>query len=54
MEGSIIHSKVGGYYTLTINGKFVGNYDTFKEASDEFENKILEEAEQKEKEEVPA
>jgi len=32
-----IKSSGLGYYTMTINGVFVGNYDTVKEAADEYE-----------------
>ena len=44
MEGKITHSKRGGYYSLTVNGEFVGNYDTFKEATDEYVAMCEEEA----------
>ena len=36
MEGKIEHSKTSECYTLTINGKFYGNYDTFREAMDAY------------------
>ena len=30
-----------GHYTLYINGQFFGNYDTMKEARDEYDNEVL-------------
>lgn len=47
MEGKIEHSKTNGYYTLTVNGKFYGNYDTFKEASDEYSELCVKDKEEK-------
>lgn len=44
----IKRSDKGPYYTMTIDGKFEGNYDTPKEAADAYEEL------KKEKEDVPA
>lgn len=27
-----------GYYTLTVNGEFAGNFDSVREATDEYES----------------
>ena len=37
------NSKGQQYYTLTKNGKFIGNYDTVKEAADDLETIVSEE-----------
>ena len=37
MEIDIVHSPFG-YYTMYIDGRFYGNYDTVKEAFDDVEN----------------
>lgn len=35
-----ITRKPQGYFELTIDGKFIGNYDTFKEAVDGYYEEI--------------
>lgn len=47
MSSEIKRSKKGPYWTLTVDGEFVGNYDTFKEATDDLEAIILEKGEVK-------
>lgn len=37
MDCTIVRSDKGQYYTLYVNEQFCGNFDTVKEASDEFE-----------------
>lgn len=37
MDCTIKRSTKGPYYEMTVDGKFYGNYDTVKEASEEFE-----------------
>ena len=37
MTVKINRSKNGPYYEMTIDGKFAGNYDSLKEAADDFE-----------------
>ena len=37
MTVKISRSKDGPYYKMEVNGKFAGNYDTVKEAADDFE-----------------
>ena len=37
MTVKISRSKNGPYYEMTVDGKFAGNYDTMKEAADDFE-----------------
>ena len=37
MTVKISRSKDGPYYEMEVNGKFAGNYDTVKEAADDFE-----------------
>lgn len=37
MECTIERSSKGPYYTLYVDKEFQGNYDTVKEAADEFE-----------------
>lgn len=34
----INHSSKGEYYEMYIDGKFQGNYDSVKEAADEYEH----------------
>lgn len=40
MTSEIKRSKKGPYWTLTVDEEFVGNYDTFKEATDDLEEEI--------------
>ena len=37
MTCTIKRSEKGPYYEMTVDGQFCGNYDTVKEASEEFE-----------------
>ena len=37
MMVEINRSKKGPYYEMTVDNKFAGNYDTVKEAADDFE-----------------
>ena len=37
MECTIKRSDKGSYYTLLVDCEFCGNYDTVKEAADEYE-----------------
>lgn len=37
MTVKINRSKDGPYYVMTVDNKFAGNYDTVKEAADDFE-----------------
>lgn len=37
MDCTIVRSDKGPYYSLYVNDCFCGNYDTVKEASEEFE-----------------
>lgn len=41
-------SKKGPYYEMYINGQFYGNYDTVKEASDDYEEYRKEEQKKEE------
>lgn len=47
MTSEIRRSKKGPYWTLTVDGEEIGNYDTFKEATDDLEEIIREKSEVK-------
>ena len=47
MTSEIKRSKKGPYWTLTVDGEFVGNYDTLKEAADDLDTIIQEKNEVK-------
>lgn len=50
MTCTIDRSKKGPYYEMKIDGKFAGNYDTVKEAAEDFD-KMVNEKKQEEKDE---
>ena len=47
MESEIKRSKKGPYWELKVDGEFAGNFDSFKEATDELEAIIKEKNEVK-------
>ena len=46
-ECDIRHDDRHGYYTLTVNGQFEGNFDTMREAALEYEQIVKEKKEEK-------
>lgn len=42
MECTIKRSNDGPYYILLVNGHFCGNFDSVKEAADEFDSICME------------